>query len=286
MDEATGWCEGCLRTLDEIALWSVLDDDDKRAVWQLLRAAPALRLQRRLPRGRPGGAAMKRIVLLVRRRSRRSPSWPSSACRRRWQGCSYEVEYRPRAVRRPAAALGPEGPGRDRAQARLDLPPRALAGAAARHRAATRRRVHPFNPLPLLRLALACGPEGGAEPCVRGAVPPCLAWAAPMRSDPQRLAALHGRARAGARPGGRRGQGRAAPRTPTRRCAQGIFGVPTFELDGRLFWGLDALPMLRGALRGDPWFDGPAWDAAAVAPPGVTQALSVAPADAPGRAGA
>ena len=36
MDEATGWCEGCLRTLDEIALWSVLDDDDKRSVWSLL----------------------------------------------------------------------------------------------------------------------------------------------------------------------------------------------------------------------------------------------------------
>ena len=36
MNDATGLCEGCLRTLDEIALWSVLDDDDKRAVWALL----------------------------------------------------------------------------------------------------------------------------------------------------------------------------------------------------------------------------------------------------------
>lgn len=32
MDEASGLCEGCLRTLDEIALWSVLDEDDKRQV--------------------------------------------------------------------------------------------------------------------------------------------------------------------------------------------------------------------------------------------------------------
>ncbi len=32
MDEASGWCRGCRRTLDEIAFWSVLDDDDKRAV--------------------------------------------------------------------------------------------------------------------------------------------------------------------------------------------------------------------------------------------------------------
>jgi predicted Fe-S protein YdhL (DUF1289 family) len=33
IDPATGWCEGCLRTIDEISCWSALDDDDKRAVW-------------------------------------------------------------------------------------------------------------------------------------------------------------------------------------------------------------------------------------------------------------
>ena len=32
MNAASGLCEGCLRTLDEIAVWSVLDDDGKRAV--------------------------------------------------------------------------------------------------------------------------------------------------------------------------------------------------------------------------------------------------------------
>ena len=33
MDQATGLCAGCLRTLDEIASWSLFSDDDKRAVW-------------------------------------------------------------------------------------------------------------------------------------------------------------------------------------------------------------------------------------------------------------
>ncbi len=33
MNERTGLCEGCARTIDEIAVWSVLDDDGKRAVW-------------------------------------------------------------------------------------------------------------------------------------------------------------------------------------------------------------------------------------------------------------
>jgi len=32
MDAASGLCTGCLRTLDEIAAWSVMDDDAKRAV--------------------------------------------------------------------------------------------------------------------------------------------------------------------------------------------------------------------------------------------------------------
>ena len=38
MDEATGWCAGCLRTLDEIGAWSRLNDDGKRAVWAVLPA--------------------------------------------------------------------------------------------------------------------------------------------------------------------------------------------------------------------------------------------------------
>ena len=37
-------CDGCLRTLDEIAAWSGLDEDGKRVVWQRLvqRATDAL----------------------------------------------------------------------------------------------------------------------------------------------------------------------------------------------------------------------------------------------------
>lgn len=32
IDDASGWCEGCLRTIDEIAHWAVLDDDERRQV--------------------------------------------------------------------------------------------------------------------------------------------------------------------------------------------------------------------------------------------------------------
>jgi predicted Fe-S protein YdhL (DUF1289 family) len=37
MDAASGLCIGCWRTLDEIAAWSVLDTDAKRAVLAAVR---------------------------------------------------------------------------------------------------------------------------------------------------------------------------------------------------------------------------------------------------------
>ena len=36
MDPATGLCEGCLRTIAEIAGWSRMDDAGKRSVWRAI----------------------------------------------------------------------------------------------------------------------------------------------------------------------------------------------------------------------------------------------------------
>jgi predicted Fe-S protein YdhL (DUF1289 family) len=36
MVPATGFCEGCLRTIDEIAAWSRMDDAGKRSVWRAI----------------------------------------------------------------------------------------------------------------------------------------------------------------------------------------------------------------------------------------------------------
>lgn len=43
MDAATGLCEGCFRTLEEIAEWGMASDAEKRAMWATLveRAGPA-----------------------------------------------------------------------------------------------------------------------------------------------------------------------------------------------------------------------------------------------------
>ena len=55
MDERSGWCEGCLRTLVEIANWGGLDDAGRRAVLQQLRPR---RLARRAALAAAGGAAV------------------------------------------------------------------------------------------------------------------------------------------------------------------------------------------------------------------------------------
>lgn len=36
IDERSGLCAGCLRTLDEIAMWSLLDDEARRDVWNAI----------------------------------------------------------------------------------------------------------------------------------------------------------------------------------------------------------------------------------------------------------
>ncbi len=36
MSAATGLCEGCQRTIDEIAAWSRMEDHEKRSVWLLI----------------------------------------------------------------------------------------------------------------------------------------------------------------------------------------------------------------------------------------------------------
>ena len=119
--------------------------------------------------------------------------------------------------------------------------------------------AHPFNPLALLRLALACGPnrhvcetifrhvwQGGAD-----------------AADPVRLQQLQ-QALAPARDPGADEVKNALRDATAQAVAKGLFGVPTFAVDGKLFWGFDALPMLRACLQGDPWF-GAHWGAAAQA---------------------
>ena len=41
MNAQTGWCEGCLRTIEEIVAWGSATDANKRAVWVELKRRAA-----------------------------------------------------------------------------------------------------------------------------------------------------------------------------------------------------------------------------------------------------
>lgn len=42
MDARTGWCEGCWRTIDEIAAWSRLSPAEREPIWAQLASRRAV----------------------------------------------------------------------------------------------------------------------------------------------------------------------------------------------------------------------------------------------------
>jgi len=125
--------------------------------------------------------------------------------------------------------------------------------------------AHPFNPLGVLRLALACGAEGLVNRHVAEAVFRHV-WRGGAEADhAQRLHELKALLQPHRDPDSAEVKGELRANTEA-AVARGLFGVPTFEVEGRLFWGFDALPMLRAFLEGDAWFDGPGWHAAGTVP--------------------
>jgi 2-hydroxychromene-2-carboxylate isomerase len=183
-------------------------------------------------------------------------------------GCSYEVQYKPVLFAGLLKHWGHKGPAEIAPKRAWTY--RQIAWIAHRHGITLQLpEAHPFNPLPLLRLALAAG-EPGDMPNRR--VVELLMHHVWHGGDdalgPARLTALADAVAPVRDPAGD------AVKAELRALgdeavARGLFGVPTFELDGRLFWGFDALPMLKAALEGDAWFDGPAWKAAGSARAGT-----------------
>jgi len=127
--------------------------------------------------------------------------------------------------------------------------------------------AHPFNPLALLRLALACGPDGRVNRHACETVFRHVWRGGQDAVDPVRLQTLRDTLAPARDPEGEPVKADLRANTAA-AIAAGVFGVPAFTVDGRLFWGLDALPMLRAWLEGDRWFEGGDWEAAQALPAG------------------
>jgi 2-hydroxychromene-2-carboxylate isomerase len=186
------------------------------------------------------------------------------------EGISYSVDYRPVLFAGLLKQWGQKGPAEIEPKRAWTFRQIAWLGHLHGIEIATPAQ-HPFNPLALLRLLIACAPDGGT--------PNRRACEAVFRhvwiggadaNDATRLAALTQELAPVCDPNGEAVKQALKDQTAA-ALARGIFGVPTIEVDGRLFWGLDALPMLAASLRGDAWFDGPAWDAAGAPRAGVVR---------------
>lgn len=130
---------------------------------------------------------------------------------------------------------------------------------------------HPFNSLHLLRLAVACGEAGRVNRFVAETLLRHVWTGGAEAADPQRLQALAEQLKPARDPGSEAVKAELKANTEE-AIALGVFGVPTIAVDGRLFWGFDALPMLGDYLAGEPWFAGPQWDAVCQHPVGVVRA--------------
>jgi len=188
-------------------------------------------------------------------------------------GMSYSVSYRPIVFGALLKAFAHKGPA--------EIEPKRAWTFRQVHWLAHRIGVpidtparHPFNPIGLSRLAWATAPEGltpsrhACEQVLRHA------WRGGASAvDPGRIAGLAALLSPRLDPVGDAARRRLRDATDE-AIAAGVFGVPTVRADGRLFWGLDALPMLRAMLLGEPSFDAEAWDRAGIRPPGVVRAAA------------
>jgi 2-hydroxychromene-2-carboxylate isomerase len=182
------------------------------------------------------------------------------------KGLSYELTYRPVLFAGLLKHHGQLGPAE--IAPKRDWTYRQVLWLAHVHGIPLRLpAAHPFNPLGALRLALACGQGGVVNRFVAETV-----FRQVWRSgaDAQRLDALRAQLQPWRDPAIEAVKAELKANTDA-AIARGLFGVPTCEVDGRLFWGFDGLPMLRAYLEGDAWFDSGAWERAAALPAGKTR---------------
>ncbi len=130
---------------------------------------------------------------------------------------------------------------------------------------------HPFNPLALLRLAIACDCDPAAVHRIfrfvwrDGRLPDLpIEWAELV----QELGLPDADARI------------ASPevkdelrRNTDEALARGVFGVPTIAVDGTLFWGVDATEMARDFIAAGCRFDDPEYARVAALPEGSQRAV-------------
>jgi 2-hydroxychromene-2-carboxylate isomerase len=129
---------------------------------------------------------------------------------------------------------------------------------------------HPFNPLGLLRLAVACGQDGNCNRYVAETIFRHVWATGEDASNADRLAVLTELLKPAKQPNDERVKAQLKTNTDA-AIASHVFGVPSMQVEQDIFWGADALPMLRQRLMDDPWFKNSVWINASGLPVGNTR---------------
>lgn len=186
------------------------------------------------------------------------------------KGISYGVDYRPVLFAGMLKHHGQLGPAE--IAPKRDWTYRQVMWLADKLGVPMRMPIsHPFNPLQLLRLSLACGAQAGdTNRYVCEQIFKHVWTSGADMNDSAHFETLLAQLK---------------PRhdlqsTEVKNClkantetaiSKGVFGVPAFEVDDKIFWGLDALPMLRDYLLGESWFEAGNWERSCQVAAGVAR---------------
>ncbi len=133
--------------------------------------------------------------------------------------------------------------------------------------------MHPFVPLPLLRLSIAAGNTPEVVQRLFAFV-----WRdGHLPTETQAFAALLDELGIAADALDAPEVKQALRASTDEAIAAGVFGVPTAVIDGERYWGFDATPMILARLEGDAFFASEALRAARTLPEGVQRPGVVSP---------
>ncbi|MEQ1535901.1 MAG: 2-hydroxychromene-2-carboxylate isomerase [Burkholderiaceae bacterium] len=119
--------------------------------------------------------------------------------------------------------------------------------------------AHPFNPLALMRLAVCTSLSGLPNRYVTEKLFHHVWLGGLDAADEQRFEILKTELKLVAEPNTIEVKKLLKMHTDS-AIQQDVFGIPTLEVDGKLFFGLDSLPMLAAYLNGDSWYSNSAWN--------------------------
>jgi 2-hydroxychromene-2-carboxylate isomerase len=217
LDAARGTCRGCGRTLDEIARWGGMSEAERDAIMDRLAA-------NRIDWYFDFVSPFSHIGLY------RLSELPGA------------VEYKPVLFAGLLDHWGQKGPAEIPAKRRWTY---RWCTWWARELGIPLRfpKAHPFNPLHYLRLSIACGNRPEAVRRIFDFI-----WTTGEdAADPLRFSKLCDELGVDQ---ARLAETKEALRKNTEEAAQrGVFGVPSFVVDGEVLWGADSIALLKAFLK-------------------------------------